>query len=263
MESLFSLHDKTVVLTGAAGYFGRSFSKCLADAGAHVVLLGRGSKIKRLAEEIGVDYLSVDFYDTEDYKECLESINDVDVLINNAYEFSKNTGFNDQSGKLENMSKEQWNKSFESGVYWHALATQVLGEKMKQKKSGSIINISSMYALVAPDPSLYEGKDAFNPPSYGAAKAAILALTRYTASFYGEYGIRCNAIVPGSFPNTSTDSYNSPNDEEFLQRLRDRTVLGRTGRLEDLHGALIFLASDASSYMTGQSVVIDGGWTIR
>lgn len=260
---MFSLEGKTAVITGAAGYFGSSFSKCLVDAGAHVVLLGRGSKMKRIAAQLGADYISVNFYNTKAYRKCLESINDVDVLVNNAYDFSKDTGFNDPSGKLETMSKEQWDKSYESGVYWHFLATQVLGEKMKQQNSGSIINISSMYALVAPDPGLYEGKDAFNPPSYGATKAAILALTRYTASFYGHYNIRCNAIVPGAFPNTSTDSYNSPDDEEFLQRLRDRTVLGRTGKLEDLHGALIFLASDASSYMTGQTMVVDGGWTIR
>lgn len=263
MESLFSLNGKTVVVTGAAGYFGLSFSKCLVGAGARVILLGRGAKMKRIAVQLGAEYISVDFYNTEAYRERLESITDVDVLVNNAYDFSKDTGFNDPSGRLETMSKEQWDKSYESGVYWHVLATQVLGKKMKQQNSGSIINISSMYAIVAPDPKLYEGKDAFNPPSYGTAKAAMLALTRYTASFYGHYNIRCNAIVPGAFPNTSIDSYNSPDDEEFLQRLRDRTVLGRTGRLEDLHGALIFLASDASSYMTGQSIVVDGGWTIR
>ena len=119
-----------------------------------------------------------------------------------------------------------------------------------------------MYAVVAPDPKLYEGKDTFNPPSYGVAKAAILALTRYTASFCGKYNIRCNALVPGSFPNVNPAAYNSPADEEFMQRLRDKTVLGRTGEVEDLHGALIFLASDASSYMTGQTIAIDGGWTI-
>ena len=271
--SLFSLQNKVAIVTGAAGYFGKAFSECLLFAGAKVILYGRGRKTeeftKLLKAKYGdekVDYCQVDFYDERAYRKCLqETINKnttIDILVNNAYEFSKETGFNDPSGRIENISKEQWMKGLECGIYWYALSTQVVAEKMKQQRNGSIINISSMYAVVAPDPKLYEGTDVFNPPSYGTAKAAILAFTRYAASFYGEYNIRCNAIVPGAFPNVSTDSYNSPKDKSFLKRLADRTVLRRTGVLDDLKGTLIFLASDASSYITGQKIVVDGGWTI-
>ena len=274
VQSLFSLENKAAIVTGAGGYFGRAFSECLLVAGAaKVVLFGRGIKIEHLADKLRskygdrVDCCIVDFYDENAYRKCLvETVNNngsVDVLINNAYEFSKETGFNDPSGKLENISKAQWEKSLESGIYWHALAIQIVGEKMKQQRSGSIINVSSMYALVSPDPALYEGVEAFNPPSYGAAKAGLLALTRYTASFYGKYNIRCNALVPGAFPNVSADSYNSLKDGGFLKRLADKTVLKRTGDVNDLLGALIFLSSDSSSYVTGQALVIDGGWTIR
>jgi gluconate 5-dehydrogenase len=161
------------------------------------------------------------------------------------------------------MSKEQWMRALESGVYWHALAIQVVGEKMKAQGGGSIINVSSMYSLVSPSPELYEGTDVFNPPSYGAAKAALNALTRYTASFYGKYGVRCNSLVPGAFPNVGGDSYNSPSDETILKRLAEKSVLGRYGHPDDLRGAMLFLASDASAYVTGQTVVVDGGWTIR
>lgn len=272
--SLFSLENKVAIVTGAAGYFGKAFSEGLLFAGARVILYGRGEKIEAFAKLLKtkhgdekVDYYQVDLYDDCSYRECLQktmnSNTTIDILVNNAYEFSKETGFNDLSGRIENISKEQWMKGLECGIYWYALSTQVVAEKMKQQRNGSIINISSMYAVVAPDPKLYEGTEVFNPPSYGAAKAAILAFTRYAASFYGEYNIRCNAIVAGAFPNVSTDSYNSPKDENFLKTLADKTVLGRTGVLDDLKGVLIFLASDASRYITGQMIVVDGGWTIR
>ena len=272
INTLFSLKDKAAIVTGAGGFFGLAFSECLLSSGAKVVMLGRGKKIKRSADEFKsrfgekVDYGVVDFYDENAYKKCLDKIMDdhvIDILVNNAFDFSKDTGFNDPSGKLENISKKQWEKSLESGVYWHALAIQIVGEKMKMKKKGSIINVSSMYGIVSPDPSVYEGVEVFNPPSYGAAKAGLLALTRYVASFYGRYNIRCNALVPGAFPNVGREPYGGPTDDKFLRELAEKTVLGRVGKLNDLLGALIFLSSDSSSYMTGQNVVIDGGWTVR
>ena len=273
LQSLFSLENKTAIVTGAGGYLGKVFSECLIAAGAKVILFGRGNKIKELSHALNMKYGDesvdcelVNFYDEGEYRRCLNNTVDnnenIDILVNNAYEFSKATGFNDPSGKIETISKQQWMRSFESGVYWHSLATQVVGEMMKKQRSGSIINISSMYAVVSPDPGLYKGYDVFNPPSYGAAKAALLAFTRYTASFYGEYNIRCNAIVAGSFPNIDGNSYNSPQNDDFIELLKGKTVLKRCGKPEDLSGALIYLASDASGYVTGQSVTVDGGWTI-
>ena len=120
-----------------------------------------------------------------------------------------------------------------------------------------------MYSIVSPDPRLYEGTDFFNPPTYSVNKAGLIALTRYTASFFGEYGIRCNAISPGPFSNTEEETDNSVDrDDPFIERLKDKTVLNRIGHPNDLIGLLIYLASDASSYMTGQNLIIDGGWTI-
>ncbi len=274
LESLFSLKDKVAIITGAGGYFGKAFSESLLFAGAKVILYGRGDKIKNLCFSLQkkygenvVDHYQVDFYNEKDFrkklKDALKKNKTIDILVNNAFEFSKETGFNDPSGKIENLSKKQWSRSFEAGIYWHTLATQIVAEKMKQQCSGSIINISSMYGIVAPDPNLYKGTQVFNPPNYGTMKAAIIAFTRYTASFLGEYNIRCNAIVPGAFPNLSSNSYNSPKDEDFIKRLCQKTVLQRTGELDDLKGTLIFLASEASNYITGQSIIVDGGWTIR
>ena len=120
-----------------------------------------------------------------------------------------------------------------------------------------------MYALVAPRPQLYEGTDFINPPGYSASKAALLSFTRYVASFWGPYGIRANAILPGPFSNTEDLGGSNAvlQDSPFLQRLKGYTCLGRVGQPNELAGALIYLASDASSFMTGQAVVVDGGWT--
>lgn len=274
VQSLFSLENKVAIVTGAAGYLGKSFSECLLFAGAKVVLLGRGEKINKLSDSLKNNYgndkveaCKVDLFDEKAYRQCLvETINKnktIDILVNNAFEFSKETGFNDPSGKIEKISKTQWMRGLEAGVYWYALSTQVVGEKMKQQGNGSIINISSMYAIISPDPNLYKGVNVFNPPVYSASKAAILAFTKYSASFYGEYGIRCNAILPGSFPNVGTNSFNSPKDEDFLNRLCEKTILKRYGVPQDLMGTLVFLASDSSSYITGQPIVVDGGWTVR
>jgi gluconate 5-dehydrogenase len=274
LEKLFGLEGKTAVVTGAAGFLGRTFCDSLLLAGARVVMMGRGEKLASVAAQFRSDYghdrvdpEAVDFSDTDAYQRALESIakrvGSIDILVNNAFEFSKETGFNDPSGRLESLSKNQWMRALESGIYWQALATQTLIPRMAERGEGSIINVSSMYALVSPDPALYAGTAILNPPTYSASKAALLALTRYTAAFYGRRGIRCNALLPGAFPNTKGDSYNAPSNEDFLKRLSDRTVLGRYGDPSDLRGAIIFLASDASRYMTGQCVSVDGGWTIR
>ncbi len=274
LDGLFTLEGATAIVTGAAGYFGRSFSTALLSAGAKVVLIGRGEKIKTLADGLGtefgvdsVDHAMVDFFDEGAYREALGAVvarhGHIDVLVNNAFDFSRETGFNDPSGQLEFMTRDQWMRSLEAGIYWHALSTQVVGARMKEQKRGSIINISSMYGIISPDPDLYRDTAVFNPPSYSTCKAAVLGLTRYTASFLGPFNVRCNAILPGSFPNLEGDSYNSPKDDQFVKRLCEKTVLGRTGRLEDLNGALIYLASEASSYVTGQTLVVDGGWSVR
>mgnify|MGYP003349386255 CR=1 FL=1 len=227
-RELFSLSGRTAVVTGAAGYLGRVFSGALAEAGATVVMMGRGDKLAKAADQLravhgvsSVETEAVDFSDTAALRASFDRVGDryatIDVLVNNAFSFSRETGFNDPSGRLESLSKGQWMHALESGVYWHALATQTVIGRMVKQGTGSIINISSMYGIVSPDPSLYEGTDAFNPPSYGAAKAALLALTRYTASFYGRHGVRCNALLPGAFPNLGGDSYNAPRNETLLQ----------------------------------------------
>ena len=206
-------------------------------------------------------------YDIADLRRVLDQIatdeKSIDILVNNAHELGPGTGFNVPEGSLENATMDTWMRNLTGGVYWAALTTQILGARMKQQGSGSIINISTMYALVAPRPQLYEGTEFINPPGYSASKAALLSFTRYVASFWGQYGIRANAILPGPFSNTEDIGGGNAVDQDspFLQRLKSFTCLGRIGRPQELAGALIFLASDASSFMTGQAITVDGGWT--
>lgn len=273
-QNLFSLSGKTVVLTGASGYLGRTFSLALLENGARLIALGRSERLQKEAldwqSKYGVEKVSIhqiDMYDLDALARLFDSIvadePTIDVLINNAYELGPKTGFNTAEGALENASFDQWHRHFLSGVYWPALAVQKFGPKMKKAGRGSIVNISTMYAIVAPSPALYRDTDFLNPPGYSASKAALMAFTRYVASFWGLHGIRANAILPGAFSNVSAESENSVSKEDpFLERLKQRTCLGRIGHPSELAGAVLYLASDSSSYMTGQALVVDGGWTV-
>jgi gluconate 5-dehydrogenase len=273
-SELFSIRGRTAIITGASGFLGRTFVRALLANGARVVAIGRSERLERETEtwksEFGDHSCKahrVDMYDSSALEQVLEKIaneeRSVDILINNAHELGPATGFNTPSGTLEGSDMQTWVRNLTGGVCWAAATTQKLGERMKKQGKGSIINISTMYALVAPRPELYEGTHFINPPGYSASKAALLSFTRYVASFWGAYGIRANAILPGPFSNTEDVSGANAvdSDSPFLQRLKGYTCLGRIGRPAELAGALLFLASDASSFMTGQGVVVDGGWT--
>ena len=270
-STLFSLEGRTAVLTGASGFLGNSMAEALLANGAKLIALGRSARLEANARtwratygEGRIETRQVDMYDTPALEKVLDEIagGAVDVLVNNAHELGAATGFNTPAGSLENASLDQWMRNLTGGVYWSALTVQKLGPTMRAQGRGSIINIATMYALVAPRPQLYEGTEFLNPPGYSASKAALVAFTRYTASFWGRYGIRANAIAPGPFSNTRSSGENSvAQDSPFLDRLRACTCLGRLGRPEELSGAILFLASDASSFVTGHTLVVDGGWT--
>jgi len=274
VQDLFSVAGKTVLVTGASGFLGRTFVRTLLVNGARVVALGRSERLHtegaEWAREFGKENISVhrvDMYEIDELNETLDRIiseeSSIDVLVNNAHELGSGTGFNVPEGSLDTATLDTWMRNLTGGVYWAALTTQKVGPRMKAQSSGSIINISTMYALVAPRPQLYEGTNFINPPGYSASKAALLSFTRYVASFWGSHGIRANAILPGPFSNIEDPS--GPNsvseNDPFLSRLKGYTCLGRVGKPRELAGALLFLASDASTFMTGQTIVVDGGWT--
>ena len=273
--NLFSLEGKTAVLTGASGFLGRTFALALLANGARVVALGRSDRLQteaaQWANDFGADKIAVHQIDMYDQAALNTLCNQVaaeepalDILINNAHELGAATGFNVPEGSLENATFDQWQRNLQGGVYWAVQTTQRLGARMKAAERGSIINIATMYASVAPRPQLYEGTTSLNPPGYSASKAALVAFTRYTASFWGTSGVRANCISPGPFSNTEdigTGQNAVQEDSPFVTKLKGYTVLNRIGRPLELCGALLFLASDASTYVTGQNLNIDGGWT--
>lgn len=246
-RDLFSLEGKSILITGTTGWLGSHMEEMfkLCDPWT-VVSLNR--------KDYG------DFYNGYLFQDALKKLvheNNFDVLINNAYDLSEKTGFNTDKGTLEKADGQIWDLSFRSGIYWAATATKIIGERMKKIGRGSIINISSMYGVVSPHPDLYEGEKYFNPVTYSTMKHGLIGLTKYTAAFWGKHGIRCNAVAPGPFPRDDVQQ-----KKEFMDKLKERTLLGRVGHRTDLDGVLVWLASNASNYVTGQVIQVDGGWTV-
>ena len=258
------MHKKIIIITGATGFFGKYFTEELSKT-YRVIAFGRNIEKLELLKPFTIERIAIDMYDMEAFEDSIQLLSekyDIYGLINNAYDFSKKTGFNTQEGKYETISINMMKYGLESGILSPLVITQAVGNQMIKKGiKGSIVNISSMYGIVAPDLRLYEGKNVFNPIVYSVSKAAIDGMTRYIASFWGTYGIRCNSIAPGPFPNLETDSDNAPNDTDFLERLNKKTSLNRVGHPKELLGAIKLLLSEESSYITGETISIDGGWT--
>jgi NAD(P)-dependent dehydrogenase (short-subunit alcohol dehydrogenase family) len=255
----FRLDKRTAFVSGAGGHLGRVMARALAEAGAHVILNGRSAgPLEDLRDDLYTDDLSVeiaafDIRDTDALKACLKSRARLDVLVNNAY-----TG---RPGKMESARKEDFDDAFASAVGATFQAVQAslpaLEAAARETGSASVINIASMYGHVSPDPKLYGDTGLNSPPWYGAAKGALLQLTRYLACHLAEKRIRVNAISPGPFPRAAI----AKERPAFVAALAEKTPLKRIGRPEEIAGPLLFLASDASSYITGINLPVDGGWT--
>ena len=266
----FTLVGKVGVVTGALGLLGTHHCRALAAAGAHVVVADLdgalcANRAMGLTRDFGIDALgyALDVTSRESVGGLMDVIRDqwgrVDVLVNNAAinEKVEESGAGGDALRFENYPLELWEKSLAVNVTGTFLCCQVLGAEMARAGRGSIVNIASTYALVAPDQRLYRRRDGsqdfFKSAAYPTTKGAVVSLTRFLATYWGEAGVRVNALCPGGVRNGQ--------DPEFVARYAERTPLGRMASPTDYEGALVFLASDASAYMTGANLVVDGGWT--
>ena len=262
---MFDLSGRVVVLTGGAGILGARMAHALAHYGARVAVVDRdGERAALVAAEVvaaagadaargyGCDITSRD--QLEDLRNRVETdLGSAAVLINNAA--TKSPNFFEP---FETFPVEDWDFIMGVNLKGVMLGCQVFGGAMAKQGGGSIINTLSIYGIVAPDQriyegSLYEGRAINTPAVYSSSKAAVWGLTKYLSSYWGHRGVRVNAVTPGGVFSGQNDT--------FVQRYSARVPLGRMAECDEMSGAVIFLASNASSYVTGQNVVVDGGLT--
>lgn len=265
---LFDLTGRVAIVTGGAGLLGFEFSKTLAQAGARVLVADLdGEAARRYAEDIcqqggqatgfRLDVTSLDSV-RDMVATILAECGQVDILVNSA---ALDPKFDAQSqaahsGAFEDYPLELWQQALDVNLTGAMLCCQAVSQPMLAQDRGVIINIASIYGLAAPDQRLYQrtGKPPqYKPAYYSVTKAGILGLTKYLAAYYAGKNIRVNAITPGGVFNNHED--------DFVRSYSARAVMGRMAEKDEMNGALLFLASDASQYMTGANVVVDGGWT--
>ncbi len=259
---LFSLKGRVAVVTGGAGRLGSQMCDALAEAGAHVVVASRDlAKCQRKAEAISATHaealaVSVDHTDRDSAAQMIAAVTQhygrIDVLVNNAYSGAAKS--------FEEMSTPEFEAALRGGITGTFVCSQAAAPVMKQQRSGVIINLGSIYGLVSPDQRIY-GRSGLNSPcNYAPTKAGIIQFTRYLATYLAPDGIRVNCLTPGGFYDASFQS-RPEYDEVFVKNYSHKTPLGRMGNPTDLKGAIVYLASDASAYVTGHNLVVDGGWT--
>lgn len=252
----FSLEGKTVLLTGGAGLYGRQMTEALCEAGANVFIASRNmEKLEAEAKRCGATALQLDLESDESIAEVVSKIvastGRIDVLVNNAVTRCA-------CGKWDD-NMDYFDKSLHTNASSLFVLTRRVGEIMKQQCSGSIINIGSYMGTLGPNPTNYTGTEMFSyekaSPIYFYEKGGMHNFTRFAASVLGHWNIRVNCIAPGGYFN------NQP--EAFVRQYSANTMLGRLANDEDMKGILVFLASDASAYITGAVIPVDGGYTAK
>lgn len=260
MADAFRLEGKTVVLTGAAGVVGVKAVLVLVEAGARVCAIDRN--VALLKQKLGPEHGSLmhcaaDVTQRESLIQARKKVETrwghVDALLNNAAIKSKN-----YFEPFESFPIEDWNEVMAVNLTGTMLASQVFGGPMAERGRGSIVNTMSVYGIVGPDQRIYEGsmhlgQPVNTPAVYGASKAGVWGLTRYLATYWGDRGIRVNAVTTGAVAAGQTD--------EFTAKYSSRVPLQRMAEAEDVANAMRYLVSDAATYVTGQNLVVDGGWT--
>lgn len=259
----FRLDGKTALVTGAAGILGRKFVRGLADAGAQVAVVDLDlSAASAVAAEVGSSAagFACDVADPASVQACVEAVCErfgrIDVLHNNAA--TKTADPRRFFAPFEDYPLDTWREVMAVNIDGMFLMAQAVGRRMLAQGGGSIVQTASIYGLVGPDARIYEGSDYLGgpintPAVYAASKAAVVGLTKWLATHWAKDGIRVNCLVPGGV--------SSGQNSAFSVKYSSRVPLGRMARDDEMVPALLYLASDASSYVTGQVLAVDGGWT--
>jgi NAD(P)-dependent dehydrogenase (short-subunit alcohol dehydrogenase family) len=262
LEVLMSLSGRRAVITGATGYLGRVFAESLAELGADLVLVDQpGSEFDAVKEKlteawpISVECKPVDLENQEERTAFVEYIvkdnRRLDVLINNAA-FTGTSDLQGWGGRLEAQTVETWRRAVEVNLTAAFHLCQGLMPLLSASGNGSIINVASIYGFLGPDWSLYAGTSMTNPAAYSASKGGLIQLTRWFATSVAPH-VRANAVSPGGIARGQP--------QQFIERYVARTPLGRMATEDDFRGTIAYLASDLSRYVTGQDIVVDGGWS--
>lgn len=271
-DKLFDLDGRIAIVTGALGQLGAQFANELLSRGVKVAVFGRTVDEKRIAkhyrkedrESEKVTFFKVDITQKKEIEEALDQIiaqwGTPHILINNAGIDTQPSAPPEVSGPFENFPEEVFREVVEVNLTGTFLVTQAVGAAMAREGRGSIINIGSIYGMVSPVQDIYAYKEEqtgipfIKPVAYSAAKSGLYNFTRYCATYWGKKGVRVNILTPSGV-------YRDTQDKEFQKNYCERMPLGRMAQEDEFNGAIVFLASDASKYMTGSNLIVDGGWT--
>ena len=256
---LINLNDRTALITGAAGSLGQEIAITIAELGGNLILVDKpGSNLTEIEKKIqrywSVEVVSLN-YDLEiecDRANLVDKVNEIDILINNAA-FVGDSDLDGWTTDFSSQTLDTWRRAFEVNLTAVFDLSKGLSPKLQKSQNGSIINISSIYGINAPDYSLYDGTSMGNPAAYAASKGGLIQLTRWMASTLAPK-VRVNSISPGGIYRGQPKS--------FVKRYESRTPLKRMASEKDLKGAITFLSSDLSEYVTGHNLIVDGGWSI-
>jgi len=270
MDNLFDLTERVAIITGGAGLLGQKHAEAIASQGGIPILIDLAEaepkiKAKKIAEKYHVEALgvAVDITQPDQIQKLLEEVishyNRVDILVNNAANNPKvEASLSKQAWhRLEDFPMSVWEADIRVGLTGAFLCCQIIGSELARRKNGVIVNVASDLAVIAPDQRIYrqaglpEEQQPVKPVTYSVVKTGIIGLTRYLATYWATSGVRVNAITPGGVYNNQPD--------EFVKRLSNLIPLSRMAHVDEYKGAILFLCSDASSYMTGSNLIIDGG----